>query len=159
MFFFCFFVILDDVWDINLWSQIEVSLPDGKHGSRILLTTCNEDIATFNFGVGSHLLHHIQALEEEKSWVLFCKKAFPSNPNNICPPEYETLALELVKKCSGLPLAIVTLGGVMSSKKSLPEWNGVRNSLHWQLSNNQMLDSVKRILWLSYNDLPIAIPA
>ncbi|KAF2297000.1 hypothetical protein GH714_014583 [Hevea brasiliensis] len=34
-----YLVVLDDVWDTNLWEAIKVSLPNNQFGSRIMLTT------------------------------------------------------------------------------------------------------------------------
>lgn len=146
-------IVLDDVWNINLWPEIQLSLPDGNCGSRILLTTRKEDIAFSSFGVRSRV-RCIQPLGKEEAWILFCMKAFSSNQNKCCPPELENVAREIVEKCGGLPLAIVALGGAMASKKSEVEWRKVYNSLNWELSNNPMLESVKRVLLLSFHDLP-----
>ncbi|PRQ28722.1 putative P-loop containing nucleoside triphosphate hydrolase [Rosa chinensis] len=44
-------VVLDDVWDIDLWKQIHVAFPDGRNGSRVMLATRKEDVASFSFGV------------------------------------------------------------------------------------------------------------
>ncbi|KAF2290454.1 hypothetical protein GH714_013344 [Hevea brasiliensis] len=41
-------VVLDDVWTANLWSQIKVSLPNSRHGSRVMLTTRNESVASLS---------------------------------------------------------------------------------------------------------------
>ncbi|KAF2297002.1 hypothetical protein GH714_014592 [Hevea brasiliensis] len=90
----------------------------------------------------------------KEAWDLFCMKAFSSCPGNSCPRELEPLALELVRKCKGLPLAVVALGGLLSSKKSITEWSSVCDNLNWQLNNNQMLEVVKSILLLSFSDLP-----
>ncbi|XP_004289882.1 PREDICTED: disease resistance protein RPM1-like [Fragaria vesca subsp. vesca] len=148
-----YLIVLDDVWDANLWEEIKCAFPDGQCGSRIMLTTRKEDIASYSFGVESHF-HSIQPLEKNYAWELFSKKAFSTCHNKICPPEFEPLAWELVEKCEGLPLAIVALGGVMSSKKSLDQWSEVYNSLNWHLSNNPLLKPVRSILLLSFNDLP-----
>ncbi|KAF8394085.1 hypothetical protein HHK36_020290 [Tetracentron sinense] len=147
-------VVLDDVWDINLWDNVKVGLPNGTNGSRVILTTRNKDIASFSFGVGSHV-HHLQPLGLPEAWALFCKRAFSSDPNRFCPPELEHLARDLVGKCEGLPLAIVAIGGLMSTKdKTELEWRKVHVTLNYELSNNPMLEMVKCILLLSYNDLP-----
>ncbi|XP_020536941.1 disease resistance protein RPM1 isoform X2 [Jatropha curcas] len=145
-----YLVVLDDVWDINLWDAINVALPDNKLGSRILLTTRNKDVGSFSSGVRSHILS-IQPLKKSEAWDLFCQKAFLGES---CPSELASLATELVKKCEGLPLALVALGGLMSSKKSISDWRSVCNNLNWQLNNNHMLEFVKSILLLSFNDLP-----
>ncbi|KAF8369516.1 hypothetical protein HHK36_032465 [Tetracentron sinense] len=147
-------IVFDDVWDINLWDKVKVGLPNGTNGSRIILTTRNKDIASFSFGVGSHV-HHLQPLGQIEAWALFCKRAFSSDPNRFCPTELEALARVLVGKCEGLPLAIVAIGGLMSNKdKTQLEWRKVYDTFNWELSNNPMLEVVKSILLLSYKDLP-----
>ncbi|KAF2297289.1 hypothetical protein GH714_020700 [Hevea brasiliensis] len=148
-----YLVVLDDVWDTNLWEVIKVALPDNHLGSRIMLTTRKEDVGSFSSGVISYIFH-IKPLKGSEAWHLFCKKAFSSYPDKSCPRELELLASELVGKCKGLPLAVVALGGLMSSKKSITEWRSVYDNLNWQLNNNQMLEVVKSILLLSFNDLP-----
>ncbi|KAF8393963.1 hypothetical protein HHK36_020165 [Tetracentron sinense] len=119
-----------------------------------MLTTRNKDIASFSFGVGSHV-HHLKPLRQTDALTLFCKRALSSDPNTLCPPELEALARDLVGKCEGMPLAIVAIGGLMSTKdKTEYEWRKVYDTLNWELSNNPMLEVVKSILLLSYNDLP-----
>ncbi|EEF36876.1 disease resistance protein RPM1 [Ricinus communis] len=147
-----YMVVLDDVWDPDLWNQIKISLPNSQHGCRVMITTRKEDIASLSYDVGSHV-HHIRPLTNNEAWTLFCIKAFPRNGKR-CPPEFEILAKDIVEKCRGLPLAIVALGGLLSAKSSESEWRMIYNSLNWELSNNPMLQSVKSILLLSYNDLP-----
>ncbi|KAL7205115.1 hypothetical protein ACSBR2_018103 [Camellia fascicularis] len=146
-------IVFDDVWSSNLWRDIHVSLLDEGLGSRVILTTRNEEIASSSFGVKSYV-HYIKLLGVSDAWNLFCMKAFSSNPNRCCPQHLKTLAQDLVAKCKGLPLAIVALGGVMSSKYLESEWRNIYNSLSWELSNNPGLEVVKTILLLSFNDLP-----
>ncbi|KAM5569842.1 hypothetical protein ABKV19_017053 [Rosa sericea] len=149
-----YLVVLDDVWDIKVWREIRVSLQERQLGSRIIVTTRKEDVASNSFGVRSHV-HHIQPLLKNEAWEFFCKKAFSSNEHKTCPPDFVSLACQLVEKCEGLLLAIVALGGLMSSKKSLDQWQQVCNILNWHLDNNPLLlDHVKHILLLSFNDLP-----
>ncbi|KAL7205169.1 hypothetical protein ACSBR2_018156 [Camellia fascicularis] len=148
-----YLVVLDDVWSQNLWQHISVSLPDEGKGSRVILTTRNEDVASFNFGVKRHV-HHINPLGVDDAWDLFCMKAFSSNRSRCCPKELESLAHDLVAKCEGLPLAIAALGGVRSTKHMELDWRKAYNSLSWELSNNPELEAVKTILLYSFNDLP-----
>ncbi|XP_030956041.1 disease resistance protein RPM1-like [Quercus lobata] len=146
-------VVLDDVWDIYLWSSIRGAFPDNKNGSRIILTTRNENVAT-SVGVG-YRLNHLEPLQEKDAWPLFCKKAFWNEPGHCCPQELQPLAHAIVNKCEGLPLAIVAIGGLMCSRsKAIGEWKKVYESLNWQLSYNPKLGQVKGMLLLSYKDLP-----
>ncbi|KAA8528030.1 hypothetical protein F0562_035101 [Nyssa sinensis] len=149
-------VVLDDVWRVDPLIDLRVSLPEEGNGSRIMLTTRHKDIASLassSFGVKSHV-HHLEPLGKTHAWDLFCMKAFSNSPNRSCPQELENLARALVEKCVGLPLAIVALGGLMSSKNSESEWKEVYKSLNWHLSNDEKLDKMKTILWLSFNNLP-----
>ncbi|KAK9922852.1 hypothetical protein M0R45_031293 [Rubus argutus] len=138
-----YLVVLDDVWDINLWSRIRLPLQDGQLESRVVLTTRKEDIASHAFGVKSYV-QHIHPLREKDSWELFIKKAFFTYPNNSCPSELKPVASKILGKCEGLPLAIVALGGLMSSKESYAEWSNVYNSLNWHLANDPLLDSKEK---------------
>ncbi|KAM1237909.1 hypothetical protein TB2_038700 [Malus domestica] len=148
-----YLVVLDDVWDIKLWQEIKIPLLNRHHGSRIMLTTRKKDIASYSFEVESRPIE-IEPLGNNEVWELFSKKAFSTYDNKSCPPELESLAWKLVDKCEGLPLAVVTLGGLMSSKRSSSEWRSVYNSLNWHLTNNPMLEPMSSILLLSFNNLP-----
>ncbi|PON37190.1 NB-ARC domain containing protein [Parasponia andersonii] len=88
----------------------------------------------------SHV-HYVQPLTESQAWDLFCMKAFSGTPS-----ELESVARELVQKCEGLPLGIVALGALMSTKSLESEWRNVNNSLSWEFSNNPMLNVVRSIL-------------
>ncbi|WCJ39164.1 Disease resistance protein RPM1 [Euphorbia peplus] len=145
-----YLVVLDDVWCPNLWSQLKVSLPNNYLGSRVMLTTRNENVASLFCEVESHI-HHIRALSENDAWNLFCAKAFSRNGRR-CPDELENLAHEIVEKCQGLPLAIVSLGSLLSTKSSETEWRLTYDNLNWELQNSGM--HLNNILLLSYNDLP-----
>lgn len=148
-------VVLDDVWNNNFWRQISVALPDDKNRSRIIITTRNEDIASYPYGPGGTHVFRSKSLADDYAWTLFCNKAFSSEPNCQCPPELEEIGRALVRKCEGLPLAIVALGGLMGSKdRSEMKWRDVYESLSWHISNNKLLDEVKTVMLMSFNDLP-----
>ncbi|KAE8687399.1 Detected protein of unknown function [Hibiscus syriacus] len=110
-----YLIVVDDVWNTNLWQDISIALPANMNGSRILLTTRKEDVASFEFGVVKHIFP-LKHLPFEESMTLFCKKAFVGKGGQ-CPPYLESSARNLVAKCQGLPLAIVALGSLMASKK------------------------------------------
>ncbi|KAJ1692956.1 hypothetical protein LUZ63_009654 [Rhynchospora breviuscula] len=40
-----YLIILDDVWEVNLWNQLKNALPDNKNGSRVLMTSRFIDVA------------------------------------------------------------------------------------------------------------------
>ncbi|XWS73828.1 hypothetical protein CRYUN_Cryun02cG0163000 [Craigia yunnanensis] len=146
-----YLIVLDDVWNIEFWQEMNIVLPEGMRGSRIMVTTRKEDVASSPYGFVSYI-HRIQPLRKDDAWKLFCKRAF-ANDLDGCPSYLDSLARNLAEKCNGLPLAIVALGGLMSSKKSTAEWKRVHDNLNWELSNNPALEFVKIITLLSYHDL------
>ncbi|KAK8564483.1 hypothetical protein V6N12_036606 [Hibiscus sabdariffa] len=147
-----YLIVIDDVWCINLWKDISIALPANMNGSRIFLTTRNKDIASFEFGVVKHIFP-LKHLPFHESLALFCNKAFVGKGGQ-CPPYLESSAIKLVEKCQGLPLAIVALGGLMATKNSIAEWDGVFNNLHQELSENDTyFERLKYISLLSYHDL------
>ncbi|KAF5464972.1 hypothetical protein F2P56_015007, partial [Juglans regia] len=57
---------------------------------------------------------------------------------------------------SGLPLAIVAISGVLASKdtRRIDEWDVVGRSLGAEIDGNDKLQDLKKVLSLSFNDLP-----
>ncbi|KAM1368447.1 hypothetical protein PS1_001776 [Malus domestica] len=147
-------VVFDDVWKVDFWGAIEHALPDNK-GGRIIITTRIQDVAHFCKRSCFVHVHHLQPLPPNKAWELFCRKAFQFELEGNCPEGLEELSLNIVKRCEGLPLAIVSIGGLLSTKaKVVSEWQKLYNSLSSELESNPHLTSLTRILSLSYHHLP-----
>nr|AHG28981.1 NBS-LRR protein [Cicer arietinum] len=100
-------------------------------------------------------MHKLQSLPPNKAWELFCNKAFRFDFYGNCPPELKDISEEIVQKCEGLPLAIVAVGGLLSTKdKTVSEWKKLCQNLSLELDRNPHLANLPRILGLSYEDLP-----
>ncbi|CAD5169135.1 unnamed protein product [Musa acuminata subsp. malaccensis] len=146
-------IVLDDVWSRNACNDFSYLLQNGKVGSRVIVTTRDHHVAA-SLCIDSHILN-LQPLPESEAWSLFCKKAFWIDPNKSCPKDLEDWARKIVAKCEGLPLAVLTLGSLLSSKDRSPlTWKRFYNGIGSELSNNEMLVTMSRILMLSYADLP-----
>ncbi|XP_058113013.1 disease resistance protein RPP8-like [Magnolia sinica] len=147
-----YLVAFDDIWSRQAWDSLVSAFPDAKNGSRVLLTTRNEDVA--RHADAQSAPHKLRFLDGNESWSLFCKKALPGNLPPACPPNLEQLGRKMVAKCGGLPLGIAVLGGVLSRKeKSVKTWEKVLKSVEWWL-NESKEDGISGILALSYHDMP-----
>ncbi|KAM1054471.1 hypothetical protein ACFX2I_001817 [Malus domestica] len=94
-------------------------------------------------------------ISKSREYLQQKRKAFQFELEGNCPPELEELSLNIVKRCEGLPLAIVSVGGLQSTKvKLVSEWQKLYNSLSSELESNPHLTSLTRILSLSYQHLP-----
>ena len=124
-----------------------------KKGSRILIASRNEDVAPSNY------LYKLPILPLENAWVLFCKKVF-QHEGGHCPPSLVELSRAIIQRCEGLPLAIVAIGGVLSTKdKVLNEWFKFHNSLSLEQKSNPYLKNIAKILSLNYHDLSYNLKA
>ncbi|KAK3001350.1 hypothetical protein RJ639_020729, partial [Escallonia herrerae] len=120
-------LVLDDVWSLNAWDAIEIALPDNRHGSRVLLTTREGNVASTCCLKTRGKNYTMPALSPEESWTLFCRKVFQGSD---CPQPLYTLSKCILKKCGGLPLAIVAMGDFLATKdRRIEEWDMVRRSL------------------------------
>ncbi|WMV23345.1 hypothetical protein MTR67_016730 [Solanum verrucosum] len=112
-----YLMVVDDVWQREAWESLKRAFPDGKNGSRVIITTRKEDVTERADDIG--FVHKLRFLSQEESWDLFCRKLL--NVRSMVP-EMESLAKDMVEKCRGLPLAIVVLSRLLSHKKGLNEW-------------------------------------
>ncbi|KAK3010586.1 hypothetical protein RJ639_012271 [Escallonia herrerae] len=145
-------LVLDDVWSLSAWDAMEIALPDNSYGSRVLLTTRDNNIASTCCLKTRGKYYTMPALSQEESWTLFCRKVFQGSD---CPQHLYPLSKCILKKCGGLPLAIVAMGGFLATKESrIEEWDMVRRSLGDELESNDRFEFMTRILLLSYFDLP-----
>ncbi|XP_027180881.1 disease resistance protein RPM1-like [Coffea eugenioides] len=146
-------IVFDDVWDMEFWNTIKFALPESSHGNRVMLTTRKADVAFASCIESRGLVYRMEPLSIEDSWTLFCNKIF--NGDN-CPGHLMDVAKGVLDKCEGLPLAILAISGLLASKdvNRIEEWEMVRCSLRGELEGTGKLDRVKKILSLSYSDLP-----
>ncbi|KAJ1266984.1 hypothetical protein BS78_07G021900 [Paspalum vaginatum] len=146
-----FLLVLDDVWDKELWDVVKLVLPNNGSGSRVLLTTRNIIVAESVVDARNDV-HRLQPMAFEDAYDLFCRKAFFLE-DGVCPDNLRETAKDIVRKCVGLPLALVAAGSLMSrKKKSATEWECFLKSIQKDLSNDEM--GVQKALLLSYKDLP-----
>ncbi|BAT17378.1 Os12g0516300 [Oryza sativa Japonica Group] len=144
-----FLCVIDDVWKKSAWDTIKLAVQDAKLGSKIIVTTRNKVVAE-HAGSG---VYEMKPLSDDDSRQLFCKRIFDSNDD--CPADLCGVTEKILKKCGGVPLAIITTACLLASKpRNSEEWDKVNKSISLGLENNLDVDKMRKILSLSYNDLP-----
>ncbi|KAF4359200.1 hypothetical protein F8388_005309 [Cannabis sativa] len=103
-------------------------------------------------------IKNLSDVELAKKLYDFQKKWKYSNDDEERKKE---LAVEMLKKCSGLPLAIIVLAGLLSKKHTIYDWELIkRNVTRCVGQGDQQHDveskyrSVSGVLGLSYSELP-----
>ncbi|KAI9378965.1 hypothetical protein POPTR_017G014900v4 [Populus trichocarpa] len=142
-------LVLDDAWNIeyNEWDKLLLPLRYVEHGSKIVVTTREEDVAKVTQTVIPS--HRLNVISDEYCWKLFARDAF-SGVNSGAVSHLEAFGREIARKCKGLPLAAKTLGGLLHSVGDVKQWEKISNSSMWGSSN----ENIPPALTLRYYYLP-----
>ncbi|KAK3440857.1 hypothetical protein EUGRSUZ_B01120 [Eucalyptus grandis] len=129
-----YLLVLDDLWNVErkTWLSLKTLLVGGARGSKILITTRIPLVAEITSTAPPHLLG---GLSESASVDILMKMACRKE-EEIQDPDMLAIGKEIVKKCSGVPLVVRTVGN-----NELPEVS-------------QREDSIISVLKLSYDYLP-----
>lgn len=132
---FRYLIIIDDLWEASAWTDISCGLPENDLDSIIIATTRNESVANecclwYHPG---HFVHKVGSLNYLDSRKLFLDQIFGSENN--CPNELEDVSMKILKKCAGLPLAIVCKSSLLAATwtQLATKWENVCNSLGAEL--------------------------
>ena len=105
-----FLLVLDDVLneDHIKWIEWKNLLLGGCNGSKIIVTTRNNSVATIMSTVGSY---NLDGLSQKDCLSLFVKLVFKEGEEEQYPNLLE-IGKEIVEKCKGVPLAVKTLAEI-----------------------------------------------
>jgi len=148
-----FLIVLDDVWieDCDNWCSLTKPFLSGISGSKVLVTTRNENVAAI-VPLRTVKVYHLDKLSNEDCWLVFANHAFPLPEASEKRGTLEKIGKEIVKKCNGLPLAAQSLGGMLRRKEAIRDWNNVLESDIWELPESQC--KIIPALRISYHYLP-----
>ncbi|RLN33378.1 hypothetical protein C2845_PM03G23890 [Panicum miliaceum] len=146
--------VIDDLWKEMSWDTIKLALQDGNHGSKIIITTRNKAVAEY---VGGGI-YELKPLSADDSRELLYKRIFESIDD--CPADLCKVTGKILKKCGGVPLAIITTASLLATKPMCSvEWEKVNNFIGSGSENSPHVDKMNTILRMSYNDLPFHLKA
>jgi disease resistance protein RPM1 len=85
--------------------------------------------------------------------MLFYGRIFGSKEK--CPEQFSEVSKKILKKCGGVPLAIITTSSLLANKsENIKVWNDVCDSIGSGIGGNYSMVNMRKILLLSYYDLP-----
>ncbi|KAL5542152.1 hypothetical protein UlMin_009862 [Ulmus minor] len=146
-----FLLVLDDVWTKKRedWKQLERALQHGGAGSRILVTTRNQEVAIMMKAETRMIT--LGFLSDECCWSIIKQLAVEGRGRDQAKvAELEKIGRQIAGKCKGLPLVATTLGGVLLFKDTKSDWEDI---LHNQLWESQEFYAP---FLLSYYDLSLS---
>uniref|UniRef100_A0A0D9XT13 AAA+ ATPase domain-containing protein n=1 Tax=Leersia perrieri TaxID=77586 RepID=A0A0D9XT13_9ORYZ len=144
-----YIIVIDDVWDNSHWQTIRYALAENELGSRIIMTTRIVSIAKQIGGA-----YQLEPLSLDDSRKLFDQIIFPLK-DKCLPYHLSEVSQKILKKCGGIPLAIITIASMLASKKGNEHehWYKVYNSMGSGLEDKPDLMNMRKILSISYYDL------
>ncbi|RCV09210.1 hypothetical protein SETIT_2G009000v2 [Setaria italica] len=149
-----YIVVVDDIWHSDPWKIIGQALVRTSPGSIIIMTTRLKDVAESCCSSHGGRVYDMRPLKDSDSRRLFLKRIFDSEDG--CPHELERASEDILKKCDGIPLAIILISSFLAVDvpQSLDYWNKVKESISSPLPGNKSVETIQSVLSLSYFNLP-----
>ncbi|KAL2472896.1 putative disease resistance protein [Forsythia ovata] len=139
-----FVFILDDVW-----KQIDaekIGIPPRSDGCRLVITSRSEEVC---HRMDCQRIIKVNTLSEQEAWELFLEKL-----GRELDSEVEEICKKMVKRCCGLPLALITLAGSMRGVTDIREWRDASQELEKSCMGRADIENkVLPILLYSYDRL------
>ncbi|XP_017631466.1 disease resistance protein RGA2-like [Gossypium arboreum] len=148
-----YLLVLDDIWneDPGRWSSLKKLLMGGAKGSRIIVTTRSLRVAEITNKCQSHVLK-LKGLSDDDAWSLFKRIAFDQGYVDSTSSAFVEVGKQISERCGGVPLAIRTIAGTLSLKKTVNEWHSFKENELVKIS--QIEGDILPTLKLSYDHLP-----
>nr|KJB61497.1 hypothetical protein B456_009G361900 [Gossypium raimondii] len=116
-------IILDDIWtNINLKEKIGIPTGEDHKSCKVLLTTRRQQVC---LAMDCQKVVQLGCLDGDEAWNLFATKA---SLNGSADDAIRKVATKIIRKCQGLPIAIVSLGSALKGK-SCHEWKAAYRRL------------------------------
>ncbi|XP_027061134.1 probable disease resistance protein At4g27220 isoform X2 [Coffea arabica] len=139
-------LILDDVW--QEFSFAKIGIPLGANKCRVILTTrslvlCNR--------ISCQRVFEAKTLATNEAWDLFNHTL---DTKTVLRGDLENIAKSAAKRCSGLPLGIITVAGSMKGETDIRVWRYALKQLKaCSVGHDEMGRDVFPILEWSFNRL------
>ena len=143
-----YFIVIDDIWDLEAWNIIKCAFIDNNHGSRVITTTRILNVATETGDI-----YKLKPLSQHLSEELLYTRLFGGKDK--CPFDQPAEVSRIfLQKCGGVPLAIITIASLLAGKP-MKNWSKVFKSIGFGSGdNNTDVENTRKILSFSYYDLP-----
>ncbi|CAI8608231.1 unnamed protein product [Vicia faba] len=144
-----YLLFLDDIWNENAekWARLRTSLMCGAQGSKIVVTTRSKIVAQT---MGVSVPYILNGLNSIESWSLLKNIVTYRDGIKEVNQKLESIGKKIVEKCSGVPLAIKMLGGLLRRHSKENEWIAI---LHGDFWKSEYEKSIIPVLKLSYQNL------
>ncbi|BAH95440.1 putative disease resistance protein RGA3 [Oryza sativa Japonica Group] len=143
-----FFLVLDDVWNSEAWTDL-LSTPLHAAATGVILITTRDD--TIARVIGVEHTHRVDLMSADVGWELLWRSMNINQEKQV--QNLKDIGIEIVRKCGGLPLAIRVIATVLASQEQTEnEWRRILGKNAWSMS--KLPRELSGALYLSYEVLP-----
>ncbi|XP_052180845.1 disease resistance protein RPS2 [Diospyros lotus] len=143
-----FLLLLDDVWEGIVLENIGIPLPNKQNKCKAIFTTRSVDVCS---DMDAQCKLKVEFLKEKESRQLFYEKV--GRIGILSSPSIQSHAEAIIRKCGGLPLALITTGRAMANKETEEEWKYAIEVLNKSPSELRGMGDVFNLLKFSYDNL------
>uniref|UniRef100_A0ACD5VLI1 Uncharacterized protein n=2 Tax=Avena sativa TaxID=4498 RepID=A0ACD5VLI1_AVESA len=143
-----YFIIIDDLWTASVWDIIRRAFPHSDQCSRIITTTHIDDVALACCSYDPYNIYKMDPVDDYASRELLFGRV--SGSEDSCRTDIKEISNEIIKKCGGLPLAVINVASLLASKPNIvrEKWKHIQEYL------SSSSDGMKDVLNLIYSCLP-----
>ncbi|CAD6342755.1 unnamed protein product [Miscanthus lutarioriparius] len=143
-----FFLVLDDVWQSDIWTNL-LRIPLHAASSAVVLLTTRFDTVAVETGVD--YTHRVDLMSLDIGWELLWKSMGIKEEKEV--QNLHDLGIDIVRRCGGLPLAIKVIARVLATKDQTEnEWKKILVKDAWSMSS--LPSEITSPIYLSYEELP-----
>ncbi|CAD6255783.1 unnamed protein product [Miscanthus lutarioriparius] len=143
-----FFLVLDDVWQSYIWTNLLRIPPHVASSVVVLLTTRFDTVAV---ETGMDYTHRVDLMSLDIGWELLWKSMGIKEEKEV--QNLHDLGIDIVRRCGGLPLAIKVIARVLATKDQTEnEWKKIL--VKDACSMSSLPSEITSPIYLSYEELP-----
>jgi aquaporin TIP len=146
---------LEDLWEerVHTLEELVAMLQSGKKGSKIVVTTRSENVATTLSVVGASYFHivdpiKLEGLSDDECWSIMR----PQNLGDDQIIDFVHIGKEIAKQCNGVPLVAKAVGYVMRKNCTIEAWLEIKHSNIMDIKDDDK--GILKGLLLSYHHMP-----
>ncbi|XP_022717248.1 putative disease resistance RPP13-like protein 1 isoform X2 [Durio zibethinus] len=142
-----FLLVLDDIWDMSYNEWTILRSPFGV-GTKIIVTTRFQSVSS---NMVTMKPFPLDKLSDDDCLSIFTQHALGARDFNR-HLEFKDVGQNIVRRCSGLPLAAKVIGGLLRTTRDRGAWEKIYESEIWDLPEDPC--GIVPALRLSYHHLP-----
>uniref|UniRef100_A0ACD5Z454 Uncharacterized protein n=1 Tax=Avena sativa TaxID=4498 RepID=A0ACD5Z454_AVESA len=151
-------IVLDGLSSSMEWDEILPTFLEMINPSLVVVITTREEDTAKHCCRKLECVRFLNGLEEKDACDLFTEKVFENKTIDLAIhcPELVEASKQILNKCNGNPLAILTIGGFLADQptKNVADWRKLNERIRVEMEMDLKLEAIKTVLMKSYDGLP-----